>query len=98
MCHKIKQKQILNFSLVLVSGVHKSLIHSSYPQISRTVLGVLADLKNDEVFLILSHPLISSFFSLHYKLLGTVPRVPTIVGITVEVLFNYFFSGLYQCP
>ena len=53
---------------------------SKYPQVSRTLLGILADLHNAVVWMVSTRPLISKFASPCIKHLVTVPRAPITIG------------------
>ena len=63
-----------------------------FPQVSRTLLGILADF-NDAIFwlIYLRSPISNSSNSLS-KPLGIVPRALITIGITVTFIFHYFFS------
>ena len=63
-------------------------------QESRTLLSIPANLNNVAVWMVSILPLISNSSSLSSKLLGTVPRAPTTIGITFTLIFQSFFSSL----
>ena len=67
--------------------LHLSLSNSESPQVSRTLLGILADLNNAVLGF-------HSFFSLCTNCLVAVPRAPITVGIIVTFMFHIFFSSL----
>ena len=71
---------------------HWSLSDSKSPQVSRTLLSILADLNNTVVWMISDRPPNSYSTSFLSKLLGTVPSVPITTGITITFMFNIFIS------
>ena len=66
---------------------HWSLSDSKSPQVSRTFLGILANLNNAIVGMVLILPLISNSFSLFSKRLVTVPSTLFAIGVTVTTMF-----------
>ena len=73
---------------------HWSLSDSKSPQVSRTLLSILADLDNTVVWMVSTHPLISKSSCPCINLLVTVSRAPTIIGISVTFMFHSFFDSL----
>ena len=75
---------------------HWSLSDSKFPQVSRTLLSIPADLNNAVVWMVSKCPLVSKSFSSFTNLLGIVPSAPTTTGITVTFMFHslFFFSSL----
>ena len=73
---------------------HWSLSDSKFPQVSRTLLSILADLDNAVIWMVSNRPLISKSFSLCINPLVTVPRAPITIGITVTFMFHNFFNSL----
>ena len=73
-----------------------SLSDSKSPQVSRTLLNILADL-NNVVWMVSTRPLISKSSSPCINPLVTVPRAPITIGITVTFMF-YSLSIPYQGP
>ena len=71
-----------------------SLIDSKSPQVSRTLLSILADLNNTVVWMVSTRPLISKSTSPCTSLLLTVSRASITIGITVTFMFNSFFNSL----
>ena len=71
---------------------HWRLSDSKFPQVSRTLLGILANLNNDVVWAFSSRPVISKFCSPCTDSLVTVPRVPIIISIKVIFMFQSFFQ------
>ena len=71
---------------------------SKSPQITRNLLSILANLNNAVVRIVSILSLIPNFSNLFSKLLGTVLRVSTIIGITFTLLYQSFFqfSGKVQ--
>ena len=65
---------------------HRSLNESNSPQVSRTLLRVLADFDNTVVWMFPILPLISSTASSFCKLLGTVSSTPTTIGISIIII------------
>ena len=70
---------------------HWSLSDSKSPQISKTLLSILADLNIAEVS---SCPVISKSSSLCTNPLVTVARAPITIGIIVTFMFHTFFNFL----
>ena len=73
---------------------HLSLSDSKYPQISRTLLGILAVLNNVVVWMVSTRPSTSKSSSSFSNLLVTVPNAPITIGIIVTCIFHSFFSSL----
>ena len=73
---------------------HWSLSHSKSPQVSRTLLSILADLNNAVVWMVSTRPLISKSFSSCTNPLVTVPRALITIGIIVTFMFHSFFNLL----
>ena len=67
---------------------------SKSPQVSRTLLSILADLSNAVVWVVSTRPSISSSSSLLAKLLMTVPSTRIIIGITVNFISHNILSSL----
>ena len=74
---------------------HWSLSDSKSPQVSRTLLSILAYLSN-AVLWMLSAPFISNSSSPFINLLVTIPRAPIIIGITVTFIIHIFFRYLVR--
>ena len=72
---------------------HWFLSDSRAPQVSRTLLSILADLNNALVQIVSIHPLISKSSSPCTNPLVTLPSAPIIIGITVTFMFHSFFSN-----
>ena len=62
---------------------HWHLSDSKYPQVSRTLLSILAVLNNVVVWVVSTHPLTSKSSSPFYNPLVTVPKSPITIGIIV---------------
>ena len=73
---------------------HWILSDSKSPQVSRTILSILADLNNAVVWMVSTRPLISKSSNSYTSLLVTVPRAPITLGITVTFMFHNFFNSL----
>ena len=69
-----------------------SLSDNKSPQVSRTLLSILTDLKNAAVWPVYIPTVISKSFSPCINPLVTVPRAP--IGITVIFMFYSFFDSL----
>ena len=69
---------------------HLSLSDSKSPQVSRTHLSILADLKSAVVWMVSILPLIFSISSLFSRPCGCVPSAPIIIGIIVTFMFYSF--------
>ena len=63
-------------------------------QVSRSFLGILADLNNVAVRMVSVRPPTSIPSSLHTKPLEIVPSTPITIGITVTLIFHFFKSSL----
>ena len=71
---------------------HWSLCDSKSPQVSWTLLSILADLSSAVVWMVSACPLISKFSSPFTNLLGIVPSARITIGITVTFMFHVFSS------
>ena len=70
---------------------HWSLSDSKSPQVSRTLLSILADLNNSLVWMVSTRPLISKSPS---PFINPSITVPIIIGINVTFKFHSFFNSL----
>ena len=75
---------------------HCSLSDSQSPQVSRTLLSILADLNNVVVWMIFTFPLISKSSRSFTKPLGFVPSAPNIIGITVNIILLYALLEFFR--
>ena len=73
---------------------HWNLSDSKSPQVSRTLLSILADFNNAVVGMVTTRPLISKSSSLCTNPQVTVPRAPITLGIIVTFVFHSFFQVL----
>ena len=73
---------------------HMNLSDSKSSQVSRTLLGILADLNNGVVLMVSICPLIFKTSSPSNNPLLTEQSAPTTIGITVTFMFDSFFSSL----
>ena len=73
---------------------HWSLSDSKSPQVSCTLLSIMADLSNAVVWVVSSRPFISKFYSFFIKHLITEPRVLITTGVTITLMFHSFFQFL----
>ena len=72
---------------------HWRLSDSKSPQVSRTLLSILANLNNAVVWVVSLRLLISKSSSPCTNLLVTIPRAPITIGITVTFMLRSFFSS-----
>ena len=75
---------------------HWSLSDSKSPQISRTLLSILAVLNNAVVWMVSTRPPTSKSSSPFSNPLVTVPNAPIVIGIIVTCMFHSFFSSLVR--
>ena len=73
---------------------HWSLNDSKSPQVSRTLLSILADLNSAVIWMVFSRVLISISSSPFTNPLVTVPSALITIGITVTFMFHSFFNSL----
>ena len=73
---------------------HWSLSDSKSPQVSRTLLSILADHNNAVVWMVSTCPFISKSSSPFINPLVTVPRAPITIAINVTFMFHSFFNSL----
>ena len=73
---------------------HWSLSDSNSPQVSRTLLSILAVLNNAVVWMVSTRPLTSKSSSPLSNTLVTVPNAPITIGIIVTCIFHRFFNSL----
>ena len=71
---------------------HWSLNDSKSPQVSRTLLRILAILNNAVVWMVSTRPSISKSSSPFNNPLITVPKAPIMIGIIVTFMFHSFFQ------
>ena len=71
---------------------HWSLSDSKSPQVSRTLLSILAVLNNVVVWMASTRPPTSKSSSPLCNPLVTVPNAPTTIGIIVTSMFHSFFQ------
>ena len=69
---------------------HWSLSDSKSPQVSRTLLSILAVLNNAVFLMVSTHPLISKSSSPFNNPLVTVAKAPITIGIIVTSMFDSF--------
>ena len=74
------------------------LSESKFFQVSRTLLSILADLKNAIIWMISTSPLISKSSSPFTNPSRIVQNVPITIGITVTFMFHSFFLVPKQSP
>ena len=73
---------------------HWSLSDSKSPQVSRSLLSILAVLNNAVVWMVSTRPTTSKSSSSFSKPLVTVPNAPITIGIIVTCMFHSFFNSL----
>ena len=73
---------------------HWNLSDSKSPQVSWTLLGILADLSNAVIWMVSTCPLISKSSNPFTNPLEIVPNAPITNGITVTFMFHSFFCSL----
>ena len=73
---------------------HWSLSDSKFPQVSRTLLSILAVLNNAVFWMVSTRPPTSKSSSPFSNLLVTVPNAPITIGIIVTCMFHSFFNSL----
>ena len=73
-----------------------SLSDSKSPQVSRTLLSVLADLNNAATWMVSTRPLISKSSSPCTNPLVIIPRAPITIGIIITLMFHSFFQFLHK--
>ena len=104
MFHSFFISLIIFFYLLLESFSHQyelmvfhwSLSDSKSPQVSRTLLSILAVLNNAVVWMVSTHPHTSKSSSLFNSPLVTVLNAPITIGIIVTFMFHSFFSSLVR--
>ena len=74
--------------------LHWSLSNSRSPQISRTLLSILAVLDNAVVWMVFTRPPTIKSSSPFNSPLVTVPKAPITIGIIVTFMFHSFFNSL----
>ena len=72
----------------------RSLSYSKSPQVSRTLLSILAVLNNAVVWIVSTRPPTSKSTSPFNNPLLTLPRVPITIGTMVTLMFHGFFNSL----
>ena len=73
---------------------HWNLSESMSPQVSRTLLSILAVLNNVVVWMVSTRPPTSKSSSPFSNPLVTVPNAPITIGIIVSCMFHSFFNSL----
>ena len=94
---KTLNSNLLNSAQGLVNRIkvfHWSLIGNKSPQISRTLLSILAVLNNAVVWMVSTHPPTFKSSSSFNNLLVTVPKPPITIGIIITFIFHSFFNYL----
>ena len=73
---------------------HWGLSDSKSPQVSRTLLSILAVLNNTVVWMVSTRPPTSKYSSPFNNSLVTVPKAPITIGIIVTFMFHSFLQFL----
>ena len=73
---------------------HWSLNDNKSPLVSKTLLNILADLKNAVIWMISTCPLIFKSSTPFTNLLRIVPSAPIIIGLTVTLIFYSLYDSL----
>ena len=73
---------------------HWSLSDSKSPQVSRTLLSILAVFNSAVVWMVSTRPPTSKSSSLFNNPLVTVQKAPITIGIIVAFMFHSFFNSL----
>ena len=73
-------------------GFHWSLSDSKFPQVSRTLLSILAVLNNAVIWMVSTRPPTSKSSSPFSNPLDTVQSAPITIGIIVTCMFHSFFQ------
>ena len=71
---------------------HWNLSDSKSPEVSRTLLSILAVLNNVVVWMVSTRPPTSKSSSPFSNPLVTVPNAPITIGTIVTCMFHFFFS------
>ena len=66
-------------------------------EVSRTLLSILADLNNAVVWLVSTRPFISNSSNPCTNHLGTIPKVPTTISITITFIFHRLLLFTAMC-
>ena len=82
------------FTSALADVFHWSLSDSESPQVSTTLLSILAVLNNAVVWMVSTRPPTSKSSSPFSNPLVTVPNAPITIGIIVTYMFDSFFNSL----
>ena len=82
------------FTSVLADGFHWCLSDSKSPQVSWTLLSILAVLNNLVVWMVSTCPPTFKTFSLFNNPLSSVPKAPITVSIIITFMFHSFFNSL----
>ena len=72
---------------------HRNLIDSKSPQVSRTLLNILAVLNNAVVWMVSTQPPTSKSSNPFSNPLVTVPKAPITIGIIVTFICDSFFNS-----
>ena len=75
-----------------------SLSDSKSPQVSRTLLSILAVINSVVVWVVSTRPLVFKYSSPFINPLVTVPKASITIGIIVTFISHSFFSILLQGP
>ena len=73
---------------------HWRLSDSKFPQVSRTLLSILAVFNNAVVWMVSTRPPTSKSFRPFNNPLATVPKAPITIGIIITFMFHSFFNSI----
>ena len=79
------------FTPALADDFPLELCDSKSPQVSRTLLSILADLNNVVVWIVSTCPLISKSSSPFIYPFRGIPSAPITIGLTITFMFHSFF-------
>ena len=73
---------------------HRSLSDNKSPEVSGTLLSILAVFNNGVVWMVSTRPPTSKSSVYFSNPLVTVPKAPTTIGLIVTRMFHIFFNSL----
>ena len=85
--------QVEFFTSALAEGLSLKFEYRMSPQVSRTLLSILANLNNVVVWMVSTRPLISKFSSPFYKHSLPVPKSPLHIIITIIIIIILWVFG-----
>ena len=82
------------FTSALADGLSLEIEWQQGPQVSRTLLSILAVFNNAVVWMVFTRPPTSKSSRPNNNPLVTVPKAPITIGIIVTFMFHSFFNSL----